>query len=144
FVQARAAEDEKAATARRLALEGVPPEGGTAVFRNDPQYQAREIWEEKCAGCHSLTGAGGDKGPDLKGYNSRAWILGFLKNPDGPLYMGSAKLEKGMKPVEGTPDELRALTELVYSETGAKDVDPQLVSQGRQLFPDKDCDSCHD
>jgi ubiquinol-cytochrome c reductase cytochrome b subunit len=144
FVQARAAEDEKAATARRLALEGVPPEGGTAVFRNDPQYQAREIWEEKCAGCHSLAGAGGDKGPDLKGYNSRAWILGFLKNPDGPLYMGPAKLEKGMKPVEGTPDELRALTELVYSETGAKDVDAQLVSQGRQLFPDKDCDSCHD
>jgi len=144
FRQARAAENEKAATARRLALEGMPPEGGTAVFRNDPLYAAREIWDDKCAGCHSLTGLGGDKGPDLKGYNTRGWILGFLKNPEGPLYMGPAKIEKGMKPVEGDPQELAALVEMVYAETGARDANPQLAAHGREIFPDKDCDSCHD
>jgi ubiquinol-cytochrome c reductase cytochrome b subunit len=144
FAQARAEENEKSETARRLAREGVPAGEATAVFRNDPLYRAREIWAERCAGCHSFTGHGGDKGPDLKGYNSREWILGFLKNPEGPLYMGPAKLDRGMKPVEGTPQELQALTELVYSETGARDADPKLVAAGKALFPDKDCDSCHD
>jgi ubiquinol-cytochrome c reductase cytochrome b subunit len=144
YAQARAVERERSETARRLALEGVPPEGGMAVYRNDPLFAAREIWDEKCAGCHGLSGQGGDKGPDLKGYNSRAWITGFLQGPDGKLYMGPAKIEKGMKPVEGTPDELRALTELVYAQTGAQDADPKLAEQGKGMFPDKDCDSCHD
>ena len=94
------------------------PADGT-VFRNDPLYHAREIWDERCAGCHGLVGTGGDKGPDLKDYNSRAWIRGFLPNPDGPLYMGPAKIDKGMKPVDGAPEELAALTEYVYAETGA-------------------------
>ena len=94
---------EKAETARRLALQGVPPEGGVSVFRNDPFFHARELWEEKCAGCHSLTGTGGEKGPDLHDYNSRAWILEFLTAPDGKLRMGPAKIEKGMKPVRAPP-----------------------------------------
>jgi len=90
----RAEAAERAETARRLALQGVPAEGGTSVFRNDPLIHARELWDEKCKGCHSLGGTGGEKGPDFKGYNSRAWISVFLKNPDGPLRMGPAKLER--------------------------------------------------
>ena len=115
-----------------------------AVYRNDPLFASREIWDERCGGCHGLAGAGGDKGPDLKDYNSRAWIRGFLQNPDGPLYMGTAKLEKGMKPVEGTPEELQALTEFVYAETGAADADRTRAGQGRDLLTNKDCDTCHD
>jgi ubiquinol-cytochrome c reductase cytochrome b subunit len=139
-----AEERARSDVARRLALTGVPPEGGLAVFRNDPLNRAREIWDERCAGCHSLGGGGGDKGPDFKGYNSRAWIRGFLENPDGPLHMGPAKLEKGMRPVEGTPEELAALTEYVYAETGAKDVDAALLARGKTLLTPKDCDACHD
>ncbi len=101
----------------------MPPEGGLAVFRNDPLNHAREIWDERCGGCHGLAGAGGDKGPDLKGYNSRAWIRGFLENPEGPLYMGPAKLENGMKKIDMTAEERDALTEFVYMQTGALDVD---------------------
>jgi ubiquinol-cytochrome c reductase cytochrome b subunit len=144
FAHARADERDKADTARRLAREGAPPEGGLAIYRNDPLYAAREIWDEKCGGCHSLSGAGGEKGPDFKGYGSRAWITGFLKNPDGRLYMGTAKIEKGMKPVDATPEDLAALTELVYAESGAKDVNQALVDRAKQLFSDKDCDQCHD
>jgi ubiquinol-cytochrome c reductase cytochrome b subunit len=144
YRQARAEESQRAATARRLARQGMPPEGGMAVFRNDPFYAAHEIWDEKCAGCHSFTGQGGEKGPDFKGYGSRAWITGFLKNPDGRLYMGPAKIERGMRPVDGTPEELRALTELVYAQSGAADADVELAKQGELLFPDKDCDACHD
>jgi mono/diheme cytochrome c family protein len=84
------------------------------------------------------------EGPDLRGYNSRAWIETFLRNPDGPRAMGGAKLEQGMKPVKGTDDELRALAELVYSETGAADVNRGLVQTAEALFSDKDCDSCHE
>jgi ubiquinol-cytochrome c reductase cytochrome b subunit len=144
FAKGRASDQARADDARRLALKGMPPEGGLAVFRNDPLNHAREIWDEKCGGCHGLVGAGGDKGPDFKGYNTRAWIHGFLENPDGPLYMGPAKIEKGMKKVEGTPDELEALTEMIYMETGAPDADPTKAARGKDLVSSKDCDSCHD
>ena len=30
------------------------------------------IWDERCSGCHGLAGTGGDKGPDFKGWGSRA------------------------------------------------------------------------
>ncbi len=144
FARARAAEEARAREARRLALKGVPPEGGVAVFRNDPLNQARELWEQRCGGCHGLTGSGGDKAPDLKGYDSRAWIRGFLTEPDGPLYMGPAKIERGMKPVLGTPDELDALTEMIYAETGAPDAVTARAAAGRALLSAKDCDSCHE
>ncbi|HSS40663.1 MAG TPA: cytochrome b N-terminal domain-containing protein, partial [Polyangia bacterium] len=84
YARARAREETRAREARRLALKGVPPEGGVAVFRNDPLNRARELWDQRCAGCHALTGAGGDKAPDFKGYDSRPWIRSFLTNPDGP------------------------------------------------------------
>jgi ubiquinol-cytochrome c reductase cytochrome b subunit len=144
FRRARADGKERADTARRLAREGVPAEGGMAVFNNDPLFRAREIWDEKCAGCHSLGGKGGEKGPDLHDYNSRAWILGFLKNPDGPLHMGPAKIDRGMRPVEGTPEELDALTEFVYALSGAADANQVLAEKGQAMLSDKDCDSCHD
>ena len=144
FLKQRVEALEKSEMARRLALQGVPPQGGVAVFQNDPFFNAREIWAERCAGCHSLTGTGGDKGPDLSDYNSRAWISGFLTDPNGKLFMGPAKIEKGMKAVEGTQDEIRALTEFVYSQSGAPDTDAALAEQGKALLSSKDCDSCHD
>ena len=122
----------------------MPAQGGVAVFQNDPFFHAREIWAERCEGCHSLTGTGGDKGPDFADYNSRAWISGFLADPNGKTFMGPAMIEKGMRPVEGTPEEMKALTEFVYSQSGAADVDAKLAEQGKALFGTKDCDSCHD
>jgi mono/diheme cytochrome c family protein len=143
-IRQRVEATERAETAHKLALQGVPAEGGVAVFRNDPLYRPRELWEEKCAGCHSMARTGGERAPDLGDYNSRDWILGFLKEPAGKLYMGPANIEKGMKPVEGTADELKALTEFVYSQTGAADTDAALAKQGQELFSSKDCDSCHE
>jgi len=144
FVQSRAEADDRAHLARTLAKSGVLPEGGLAVYRNDPNFQVRELWNEHCAKCHSFTGQGGKDGPDLKDYNSRAWILGFLRDPQGPRYMGGAKIEKPMKPVVGTDEELRGLAELIYVETGASDVNLALVQKAAPLVSEKDCDSCHD
>jgi ubiquinol-cytochrome c reductase cytochrome b subunit len=142
YAKARAEEQARGETARRLALKGVPADAN--VFRNDPMYHAREIWDDRCAGCHSLSGAGGEKGPDFKNYNSRAWIRGFLANPDGPLYMGPAKIEKGMRPVAAEPEEMEALVEYLYAETGATDVDASKAGRGRDLLSPHDCDTCHD
>jgi ubiquinol-cytochrome c reductase cytochrome b subunit len=144
YAKARAAEEARAREARRLARKGIPAEGGLAVFRNDPLNHARAIWDERCSGCHALDGTGGDKGPDFKGFDSRAWLRGFLENPEGPLYMGTAKITKGMLAVQGTPEELDALAEMVYAETGAADADPVRVARGRSLVAQKDCDSCHE
>jgi ubiquinol-cytochrome c reductase cytochrome b subunit len=142
YAKARAQEQVRGEMARRLALRGVPADGN--VFRNDPQHHAREIWDDRCAGCHSLSGTGGEKGPDLKDYNSRAWIRGFLTNPDGPLYMGPAKIDKGMRPVAAEPEEMEALVEYVYAESGAADVDTAKAGRGRDLLSPHDCDTCHD
>jgi mono/diheme cytochrome c family protein len=146
FQQSRAEANDRAQLARRLAKSGVLPEGGLAVYRNDPDFLARELFNEHCGKCHSFTGQGGagKEGPDLKDYNSRAWIMGFLRNPQGTLYMAGAKIERPMKAVTGTDEELQALTELVYAETGAKDVDRALVEKAAAMVSDKDCDSCHD
>jgi ubiquinol-cytochrome c reductase cytochrome b subunit len=144
YAKARSAEEGRAREARLLAQKGIPAEGGLAVFLNDPLNHARAIWEERCSGCHGLAGSGGDKGPDFKGYDSRAWIRGFLENPEGPLFMATAKIEKGMKAVAGTPEELDALTEMVYAETGAPDADPARAARGRSLVAQKDCDTCHE
>ena len=58
--------------------------------------------------------------------------------------MGPAKIEKGMRPVEATPEEMDALVEYVYAETGAADVDTAKAGRGRDLLSPKDCDTCHD
>jgi ubiquinol-cytochrome c reductase cytochrome b subunit len=117
-----------------------------AVYRNDPAFAARELFREHCSTCHGFTGnaAAGKDGPDFKGYNTRAWIERFLRNPDSPLHMGGAKFDQGMQPVHGTDEELRQLAELVYAETGAADVNRATVEAAEGLFSEKDCDSCHD
>ncbi len=137
--------EQRATQARRLALaNGVPPTGGTAVFETAPHWKARSIWQKACASCHE----GDDrKGPLIAiGYGSRAWIRGFLVDPSGDAYFGRTKLgksEKAMKAVEQTGAELDALVEMVYAESGAKDVDPAKVELGRGLF-DSVCSDCHE
>jgi ubiquinol-cytochrome c reductase cytochrome b subunit len=136
---------EEAIKARALARRGVLPEGGTAVWKNDPDYEARTLFKERCVTCHTLHGEGGGEGPDFHDYNSRAWLLSFMKDPYGPRFFGGAKkpLQGRMKPVEGSDDELAALVEFVYSQSGAADVQPALAERGQALFSDMNCDACH-
>ena len=115
------------------------------MFRNDPLNHARELWDQRCAGCHALTGTGGDKAPDLQGLRlARLDSRASSPTPTGALHMGPAKIERGMKPVTGTADEIDALTEMVYAETGAADVVASRAAAGRALISAKDCDSCHE
>ena len=43
-----------------------------------------------------------------------------------------------------TPEEMDALVEYVYAETGATDVDASRAGRGRDLLSPSDCDTCHD
>ena len=144
YQRATAERIHRAQRARELARAGVPPEGGLAVYRNDPAFRARELWDQHCARCHSFTGAGGREGPDFKDYNSRAWLRDFLTDPQGDRFMGPAHITKPMEPVHASDDELDALAELVYAQTGAPDTRPELLRAAQPLFATKDCNSCHE
>lgn len=150
-LQERIAKSEALAEeARELAREhGVPAAGGYAVFRQGSEApvaaahsEAQAMWKQDCAACHQ-----GPKrtGPELgPGYNSRAWIRAFLKNPSGPRFFKATKIDK-MKPVELEGADFDAVVEMVYAETGASDARADLVARGRELFDgDGDCSLCHE
>jgi mono/diheme cytochrome c family protein len=103
------------------------------------------LFKDKCATCHTRHGEGGGEGPDLHDYNSRAWLLAFLKDPYGPRFFGGAKKppQGRMKPVEGSDEELAALVEFVYGQSGAANLNGELVRRGRELFSGMNCDACH-
>lgn len=129
---------------------GPPPVTGTSdplVQRptpappvSDPMAHAKKLFRQKCAGCH-----GGSRrvGPRLgPGYNARVWIKGVLLNPSGDEYFGRTKI-RGMKPVSQRGDDLDALVELVYSQTGAADVRTDVARRGRAVFDSAGCKDCH-
>jgi ubiquinol-cytochrome c reductase cytochrome b subunit len=133
----------RAKRARTLAVEnGVPVEGGVAVFGTERFHRARRVWREACAGCH----AGAKRSaPEIgPGYNSRAWIRDFLRAPDAKRFFGLTKIS-GMPPVALAADDVDALVELVYAESGAPDVDAAQVLRGRSLWSGAgECDTCHE
>jgi len=137
--------EARARQARALAMaNGVPAAGGVTVFQTARFWRARYIWAKSCAHCHE----GEDrKGPQLgPGYNSRAWIRGFLTAPSSDAYWGRTKVAKSddaMDPVDQKGADLDAVVEMVYAETGAPDADPKKVARGREIFEDV-CSDCHE
>ena len=143
FQKFRVRADRDAARALALAMEGVPPAGGTAVYDNDPTEQGRKLYAERCAGCHVYGGAGERKAPDLDGWSSRGWIAAFLRDPANERFYGETKV-KGMKPVKAIGADFDALVEWVYSLGGPDGVDAAKAQRGKQVFDDGGCDNCHE
>ena len=143
YAKARAEEKARSETARRLALKGVPADGN--VLRNDPMYHAREIWDERCAGCHGLAGAGGEKAPDLKDYNSRAWIRGFLAEPGRRRSTWARR--RSRRGCGRSRRRRRRWTRWSNTST-RRPARPtstrRKAGRGRDLLSPKDCDTCHD
>ncbi len=135
--------------ARALAMEGVPPEGGTAVWKNDPEYQVRALYKEHCATCHTLDGRGGDEAPSFDGYGTREWLATLIRDPRDPQIYGGTKHDT-MEPTsaEDLPDDqLAAIVEYTYGLMGesAVDVDQALFDRGKELYDDTlECSSCHE
>jgi mono/diheme cytochrome c family protein len=107
----------------------------------------------RCFSCHAINGRGGDMAPDLSWEGSsvqRAWLEGFLKNPETLR----PALIRRMPKFNLAADEINTLTDymMVVYQTPAVDRDsmpassftPEMVEQGRQLFYSKyACQSCH-
>ncbi|HEY8146895.1 MAG TPA: cytochrome b N-terminal domain-containing protein [Kofleriaceae bacterium] len=134
------AAEARARRARTLAaLYGVPAEGGAAVWDREPHVRARALWREHCAGCHQgAKRVAPEIGP---GFNSRGWIRAFLAAPSGPRFFGPTKI-RGMEPVEVKGEDLEAVIELVYAQTGAADVDAARAERGKAVFA-AECSACH-
>ena len=145
---------KQAERARGFAREGVLPEGGPAVFRNDPEYKVRALYVEHCQTCHELDGFGGDEAPSLTDYSSRAWLAALIRNPNAPRFFGGTK-HTDMDPYPATTDDeeitaipddqLDALVEYLWKLQGESDVDEVLAKTGATLWEDElDCNGCHE
>lgn len=140
------AADMLASRARALAIQnGIPVTGAIDVFKTVPMYLPRAIFEQKCKGCHGADSKD-RKGPIIAaGHGNRAWLRGFLVAPSGEPYWKHTKLaatEDAMSAVDLPPADLDNLTELLYAETGATDVDPIKRDAGAAAFK-KACTDCH-
>jgi ubiquinol-cytochrome c reductase cytochrome b subunit len=142
--------DKEAEYARTLAKKGVLPQGGDAVFENDPQVGVKRLFKENCSNCHSVDSVGGSEAPDFTDYNSRQWLSGLIRNSQDKRFFGGTKHNDEMPayPPEKLNDaQLKSLVEFVLSvsATPPKDLDAALAKQGEELFSgDASCSDCHE
>ena len=135
-----------ATKARALAAKnGVPATGPADLFTTAPLYRARQLYATRCKGCHDADSKD-RKGPIIAaGHGNRDWIRNFLKGPSSDAYYGHTKLAKtddAMKAVDLAGGDLDDLIELLYSQSGAADVDPARRDRGLSIF-NKACTDCH-
>ncbi|MCH9687884.1 MAG: cytochrome b N-terminal domain-containing protein [Deltaproteobacteria bacterium] len=145
----------QAQRARTFALDGVLPQGGPAVFQNDPEYKVRALYDEHCANCHELGGLGGEEAPSLTDYSSREWLAALIRDPNDVRFFGGTKHD-GMSAytaqgnvvdeIEPLPDDqLDAIVEFLWRLQGESDVDATLAAAGQTLWDDEaDCQNCHE
>ena len=138
--------EKLAKRARDLArTNGVPITGPQDVFKTAPMWKARTLFASRCANCHAVDSRE-RKGPVIgPGHGNRAWLTQFLKTPSGEPFYGHTKLaqtENAMKPVEIPAAEMGELVELLYSDSGAQDVDVAKKDRGAKVF-EAACTDCH-
>lgn len=150
YQKAMAQAHKESERARGFASEGVLPEGGPAVFKNDPEYKVRALYKEHCQNCHALEGFGGEEAPVLDDYSSREWLFALVRNPNEKRFFGGTKHdvmepypETGEKAVSS--EDLHAVVEYLWELQGEPDVDMALAAQGKALWEDDlDCNNCHE
>lgn len=145
FQRQRRDADSRAARAIQVAKNGIPPEGPLFMLANDPLTGGRDMFSDKCTGCHVMNGHGRRRAPEHTGFASREWLLNFLRNPHGQRYFGPTRIN-GMRSQSrlGEPS-LAAVTEFLFAE-GREPQDPPvnetLVAAGQRVFETK-CMECH-
>lgn len=150
FQQEQEAAKMQAEHARSLAREGILPEGGLAVFLNDPEYEAQLLFKEHCATCHTLAGVGGQEAPSFDRYGSRQWLFDLIRMPNSKQFFGGTKAHDIMEPLPATEladEQLWSLVEYVYSLMGpeAGSIDSQMRARGEKLWNEElECSSCHE
>lgn len=137
--------------ARELARDGVLPEGGDAVWRNDPAYVTRALFDEHCSVCHAIDGVGGQEAPDLGGFSTRAWLVGGIRTPRDVRYFGGTKGHGDMEAYDEAAlpqEQLDAVIEYLVRLRGEPEVlawDDALADKGARLWEDTlECSGCHE
>ena len=139
--------DQRAQFARKLARDnGVPATGGADIFLTAPMARGRALYATRCKNCHDQDSME-RKGPEIgPGHGGREWIRAFVKNPSGQRFWGLTKLAKtdaAMKSFSQMPPaDLEGIVELIYSESGASDVDVERRKKGLDVF-EIACSDCH-
>jgi ubiquinol-cytochrome c reductase cytochrome b subunit len=140
---------KQAESARVFAREGVAPEGGPAVFWNDPEYKVKKLFEEHCQNCHGIDGVGGGEAPDLTDYSSRAWLSSLVRDATQPQFFGKTKHDD-MEPYpedKVSSEQLEATVEylVLLMEDPSMNPDAALAQKGAALWKDElECSNCHE
>jgi ubiquinol-cytochrome c reductase cytochrome b subunit len=147
---ARAVAERKAQRAFVLAAGGVPAEGAALMIQRDPLSIGERVFENRCAGCHRVSGQGTDDpdGPDLGGYLGAEWLREVIRHPEDPRFYGTTKITgmddyagKDAAQVEATVQLLRAVR--AHPGVAVDDLPPAL-KPGLAAWEDLGCDSCHE
>lgn len=151
YQAARAAAAADAALARRLARDGIPPEGAGALLERHPPRLGARLYRTHCLACHRLDGEGGEGaegksvGPELTGYLGRAWLEGVVRAPRDPRFFGRTKID-GMEPLPrehwGDLPALAAFVRAQDPEVRPR-LDPALVAAGEEAYYAQECHACH-
>jgi ubiquinol-cytochrome c reductase cytochrome b subunit len=140
---------KQAESARVFAREGVAPEGGPAVFWNDPEYKVKKLFEEHCQNCHGIDGVGGGEAPDLTDYSNREWLSSLVRDATQPRFFGKTKHDD-MEPYpedKVSSEQLEATVEYLVLLMGDPSMSPDaaLAQKGAALWKDElECSNCHE
>jgi mono/diheme cytochrome c family protein len=125
-----------------FTLDYFDPRGDVAAGR-------KVFADKRCIVCHQAGGTGGVVGPSLdadRQYDSPIALAAAMWN-HGPQ-MGEMMRARGIARPAFTGRELRDLIAFVSATTAARQTPvvalPGRVDEGRRLFADKRCASCHD
>ena len=115
------------------------------MFRNDPLYHAREIWDERCAGCHGAGRHGRREGPRPQGLQLARLDPRLPRQPRGRrstwARRRSRRDEAGRGDARG---DRRADRVRLRRDRRAPTSTRRRPARGRDLLSPKDCDTCHD
>jgi ABC-type phosphate/phosphonate transport system substrate-binding protein/cytochrome c2 len=126
----------------------LPP--GVDPLKGDSERGALLVREGMCISCHAVNGKGGDVAADLGQIGSKVnatWLYRFLENPhafNAETLMPHYRFEgKDLADVVSF-----LMTEYVSDEAAppaepAKERDPALIAEGRDLVEQKGCLGCH-
>jgi len=166
FQKERVKADFRASAAARIAMDGVPPEGPLAMMKRDPELRGPELFDARCASCHTLGDRGDEKkrtAASLTGWSTEAWIQDMLHDPDGDTRFGRTAFKGEMPSVDVPPKDQEAKVKLMseddkravaaflagqgdepgeVSAEGALRRDPARVSRGEQIVKSR-CTTCH-
>lgn len=159
--------EEHASRARELADEnGIPPEGGITLLRNDPWTQGPRLFQQHCASCHPSVDQSGEgiaasepSAPNLYSFGSVDWIEGILDPEkiasahyygqtafaDGEMVNAIVDLHDGVDDDEKQElqTQLHKIAVALAAERGVGSDDP-LVAEGIELLiGDLACTDCH-